>query len=76
MGYGAGFYHEHSRYDRDAHIEILWGNVERGKESQFRIKREDEVDLQGLPYDYESVRIPVVVLVSPAVGFGCSSCGC
>ncbi|KAL1117781.1 hypothetical protein AAG570_004096 [Ranatra chinensis] len=50
-----GFWHEHTRPDRDHYITILWNNVVRGKEYNFK-KRGDPGDwtLQ-LPYDYGSV---------------------
>ncbi|XP_055349136.1 uncharacterized protein LOC129596010 [Paramacrobiotus metropolitanus] len=48
-----GFFHEHSRSDRDEHIKIIWGNIAKGDRDQFA-KHEDG-NTYGLPYDYESV---------------------
>uniref|UniRef100_A0A673WXF8 Metalloendopeptidase n=1 Tax=Salmo trutta TaxID=8032 RepID=A0A673WXF8_SALTR len=47
-----GFNHEHSRSDRDSHVQILTQNILPGKESNFnKIKT---INL-GTPYDYNSV---------------------
>lgn len=48
-----GFYHEHNRPDRDAHLTIDFGNVEQGQEGQFEKCR--DCATQDLPYDYESI---------------------
>ncbi|KAL2099729.1 hypothetical protein ACEWY4_004123 [Coilia grayii] len=47
-----GFYHEHSRKDRDNHIEIIYENIIEGKERNFR---KAEGDTQDLPYDLGSI---------------------
>ncbi|XP_055350613.1 zinc metalloproteinase nas-14-like isoform X2 [Paramacrobiotus metropolitanus] len=47
-----GFYHEMSRADRDEHITIVWKNVDREQEDNFK---QYGGDMQGLPYDYESI---------------------
>ena len=35
MMHALGFWHEHSRGDRDNHITVLWENVREGKQFQF-----------------------------------------
>ncbi|XP_062301444.1 low choriolytic enzyme-like [Scomber scombrus] len=47
-----GFEHEHSRSDRDQHVQILWKNIEDGEEIQFE---KVETRNLGTPYDYNSV---------------------
>ncbi|GAU88142.1 hypothetical protein RvY_00891 [Ramazzottius varieornatus] len=48
-----GFYHEHSRPDRDDHVRIMWDNIRSDKTSNFQI--EQAGNLLGAPYDYLSV---------------------
>ncbi|KAG7242741.1 hypothetical protein INR49_020116 [Caranx melampygus] len=47
-----GFHHEQVRSDRDQHVNILFHNIQEGKESNFR-----KVDTNNLatPYDFQSV---------------------
>ncbi|CAL8074774.1 unnamed protein product [Orchesella dallaii] len=48
-----GFSHEHVRHDRDNYVEIMWGNIQRGRERNFQ-KKHGRADPFG-PYDYESI---------------------
>ncbi|ODM96033.1 Zinc metalloproteinase nas-4 [Orchesella cincta] len=48
-----GFSHEHVRHDRDNYVEILWGNIQQGRERNFQ-KKHGRADPFG-PYDYESI---------------------
>ncbi|XP_055347669.1 uncharacterized protein LOC129594844 isoform X2 [Paramacrobiotus metropolitanus] len=48
-----GFFHEHSRSDRDQHVLILWDNIAKSDRDQFA--KHEEGNTYGLPYDYESV---------------------
>ena len=50
-----GLWHEQSRPDRNNYVTIHWENIEDGEESNFRIKKEKEVDYQGTGYDYGSI---------------------
>ncbi|XP_022071529.2 meprin A subunit beta-like [Acanthochromis polyacanthus] len=47
-----GFWHEHSRVDRDDYIDIIWGHIEPGKKHNFVVR---ETSALGVPYDYDSV---------------------
>ncbi|XP_023187890.1 low choriolytic enzyme-like isoform X1 [Xiphophorus maculatus] len=47
-----GFNHEQVRSDRDAHVKILFENIEEGKDNQFR---KVETNNLGTPYDFKSV---------------------
>uniref|UniRef100_A0A183CQ35 Metalloendopeptidase n=1 Tax=Globodera pallida TaxID=36090 RepID=A0A183CQ35_GLOPA len=49
-----GFWHEHSRADRDEHIMIRWANILPGMDSQFDIVSSAIQDTLGEPYDYRS----------------------
>lgn len=50
-----GFLHMQSSFDRDRYVEILWGNIEPGKEDQFRIEGDNVVSHMGGKYDYASI---------------------
>ncbi|KAJ8388859.1 hypothetical protein AAFF_G00126150 [Aldrovandia affinis] len=50
-----GFFHEQSRYDRDNYITIIWENIEKDKEHNFRKILKNESTTQGTPYDYNSL---------------------
>jgi len=50
-----GFWHEHSRTDRDKYIEIQWDNVLDEAKENFRPYSDPVDDHLGLPYDYGSI---------------------
>uniref|UniRef100_H3C1D0 Metalloendopeptidase n=1 Tax=Tetraodon nigroviridis TaxID=99883 RepID=H3C1D0_TETNG len=50
-----GFYHEQSRYDRDDYVEIVFENIQSGKENNFRKVNKNDSITNGVPYDYLSV---------------------
>ncbi|KAE9417170.1 hypothetical protein Angca_010266, partial [Angiostrongylus cantonensis] len=50
-----GFWHEHSRDDRDEHIRIRWENILPGMKSQFDKVSSILQDTQGEKYDYRSI---------------------
>ncbi|RKH44499.1 hypothetical protein D7Y23_27480 [Corallococcus sp. AB050B] len=53
LGHAIGFWHEQSREDRDTYVEILWDNIEDGKEHNFEQHISDSDDFG--PYDFASV---------------------
>eukprot|EP00112_Aurelia_sp_Birch-Aquarium-sp1_P007646 Seg1835.11 transcript_id=Seg1835.11/GoldUCD/mRNA.D3Y31 product="Zinc metalloproteinase nas-15" protein_id=Seg1835.11/GoldUCD/D3Y31 len=50
-----GFWHEHSRPDREKHIEILWENMDTVHEINFEKFKNHEVDTLGVQYDLKSI---------------------
>ena len=52
--HAVGFWHEQSRPDRDAYIQINWSNVLPGYEAEF-YSRPDAIDTMNMPYDYYSI---------------------
>lgn len=55
IGHAVGFWHEHSRPDRDEHITVHTGNIEPGLEQHFRMLPSNWVQSLGTPYDAVSV---------------------
>ncbi|XP_068712093.1 uncharacterized protein [Montipora foliosa] len=55
IAHSLGFFHEHSRPDRDQFVEVHWRNVESGYEKNFYKETDDTVDSLGVGYDYGSV---------------------
>ncbi|EEB19379.1 conserved hypothetical protein [Pediculus humanus corporis] len=55
LGHVVGFWHEHTRPDRDNHVQIMRENIMGGQEYNFNKLSEDEVNSLGLPYDYDSI---------------------
>ncbi|KAL0280907.1 UNVERIFIED_CONTAM: hypothetical protein PYX00_002062 [Menopon gallinae] len=55
LGHVVGFWHEHTRPDRDNHVQIIRENIMSGQEYNFNKLNEDEVNSLGLPYDYDSI---------------------
>jgi hypothetical protein len=54
MMHAMGWFHEQSRGDRDKHVNIVWSNIPRSKQSQFKKYQAHEATY-GLPYDIHSV---------------------
>ncbi|OWA50389.1 putative Zinc metalloproteinase nas-14 [Hypsibius exemplaris] len=50
-----GFFHEHSRVDRDEYVEIVSANIQQGDEDNFRSWDNNTITAFGLPYDFESI---------------------
>lgn len=50
-----GFYHEHSRYDRDENVHIDFSNVASADILNFELKTPNELSLQGIAYDFDSI---------------------
>lgn len=55
LGHVVGFWHEHTRPDRDQHVQIIGKNIMSGQEYNFNKLTKDEVDSLGLAYDYDSI---------------------
>ncbi|KAG5891255.1 hypothetical protein JTB14_019663 [Gonioctena quinquepunctata] len=55
LGHVVGFWHEHTRPDRDEHINIIWKNIISGQEGNFNKLTEEEVKTLSMPYDYGSI---------------------
>ena len=55
IGHAVGFWHEHSRPDRDQYVNILHQNIISGFESNFNRKTSSEVNSLGVGYDYNSI---------------------
>jgi len=49
-----GFFHEHSRWDRDDWVKILFENIEDRSKHNFKKRPRTETE-SGLPYDYCSI---------------------
>ncbi|KAF2363449.1 Peptidase M12A [Trinorchestia longiramus] len=50
-----GFYHEHTRPDRDHHVLVKWDNIKAGMEVNFRKDSRWAPEMLQMPYDVESV---------------------
>lgn len=55
LGHVVGFWHEHTRPDRDQHVQIIGRNIMPGQEYNFNKLTRDEVNSLGLAYDYDSI---------------------
>ena len=55
LGHAIGFYHEHTRPDRDNFIDVLYGNIAPGLENQFEKFLPGETNTLGLGYDLNSI---------------------
>jgi len=53
MIHALGYFHEQSRADRDAHVNILWNNIQEGLAYAFEI--EPNTDTFNVPYDTSSI---------------------
>lgn len=55
LGHVVGFWHEHTRPDRENHVVIDKHNIISGQEYNFNKLTSEDVDSLGLPYDYDSI---------------------
>jgi hypothetical protein len=55
IGHAIGFWHEHSRPDRDQYIRVMLQNVKPSYSRNFWKKRPSEVDSLGVTYDFNSI---------------------
>ncbi|XP_070687882.1 meprin A subunit beta-like [Pempheris klunzingeri] len=50
-----GFWHEHSRADRDDYVTIMWDEIKSEKRKNFKTYDDSVSSALGVPYDYGSV---------------------
>jgi len=55
LGHVVGFWHEHTRPDRDNHVHIIRENIMAGQEYNFNKLTSEEVNSLGLAYDFDSI---------------------
>ncbi|XP_039749767.1 tolloid-like protein 1 isoform X1 [Pararge aegeria] len=55
LGHVVGFWHEHTRPDRDRHVQIIRDNIMTGQEYNFNKLTDEEVNSLGQTYDYDSI---------------------
>ncbi|XP_010875827.1 bone morphogenetic protein 1b isoform X2 [Esox lucius] len=55
LGHVIGFWHEHTRPDRDEHVSIIRDNIQPGQEYNFLKMEPGEVDSLGEVYDFDSI---------------------
>lgn len=55
LGHVIGFWHEHTRPDRDQHIEIIYKNIQEGQEYNFEKMDPREINSLGEAYDFYSI---------------------
>ncbi|XP_067043958.1 zinc metalloproteinase nas-4-like isoform X2 [Acropora muricata] len=50
-----GFFHEHTRPDRDKFVKILWENIKTEHVKEFEMRKKGESTSLGQPYDFQSI---------------------
>lgn len=55
LGHVFGFWHEHTRADRDEYVEVLHENIRTGAEAFYNILPNNEWDNLSTPYDLGSI---------------------
>ncbi|XP_076459085.1 tolloid-like protein 1 [Babylonia areolata] len=55
LGHVIGFWHEHTRPDRDEHVQIIYKNIMPGQEYNFNKLTASDVNSLGESYDYGSI---------------------
>ena len=58
IGHAIGFFHEHSRPDRDEYVEIITSNIDMidpTLQKEYRLLNSSEVNSLGVGYDYNSI---------------------
>ncbi|VDM95878.1 unnamed protein product [Thelazia callipaeda] len=55
LGHVIGFWHEHTRLDRDQHVDIFYRSIQQAQDYNFEKLKPDEVDSLGEPYDFASI---------------------
>uniref|UniRef100_A0A0K0ESU2 Metalloendopeptidase n=1 Tax=Strongyloides stercoralis TaxID=6248 RepID=A0A0K0ESU2_STRER len=55
IGHTIGFWHEHTREDRDKYVDIFYSSIKDDQEYNFDKSKPGEIDSLGEVYDYESI---------------------
>ena len=55
LGHAIGFYHEHTRPDRDEFVDVIYDNIRDGAENQFYKNQPGQTNTLGLEYDLQSI---------------------
>lgn len=55
FGHNLGLWHEQSRYDRDEYIKVHIENIKKADINNFDKLTKKDLNVQGLPYDYDSI---------------------
>uniref|UniRef100_A0A158PA86 Metalloendopeptidase n=1 Tax=Angiostrongylus cantonensis TaxID=6313 RepID=A0A158PA86_ANGCA len=55
LGHVIGFWHEHTRPDRDHYVDIFYKSIQPGQDYNFEKSKPEEVDSLGEPYDFNSI---------------------
>ncbi len=55
IGHAVGFWHEHTRPDRDNYVDVLYDNIIPGYENNFEKIDPSDTDSHGVGYDYNSI---------------------
>lgn len=55
LGHVVGFWHEHTRPDRDNHVVIIRDNIQAGQDYNFNKLTAEEVNSLGQRYDFDSI---------------------
>ncbi|WKX88124.1 hypothetical protein Q1695_008055 [Nippostrongylus brasiliensis] len=55
LGHALGFFHTHSRHDRDNNIIVVTNNIKDDWLDQFTLENKERNNNYGLPYDYGSL---------------------
>ncbi|XP_064384766.1 tolloid-like protein 1 isoform X4 [Halichondria panicea] len=55
IGHAIGFYHEHTRHDRDQYVNVITNNIRNGQAGNFAKARPGQTLTLGYGYDYASI---------------------
>ncbi|KAL1517012.1 hypothetical protein ABEB36_000833 [Hypothenemus hampei] len=55
IGHAIGYYHEHTRPDRDNYVQVFEENILKDQRTNFNKLPKDQVTSLGLKYDYDSI---------------------
>uniref|UniRef100_A0A5S6R2C3 Metalloendopeptidase n=1 Tax=Trichuris muris TaxID=70415 RepID=A0A5S6R2C3_TRIMR len=55
LGHVVGFWHEHTRPDRDQYVDIFYKNIQQGQDYNFEKLKPSEVNSLGQAYDFASI---------------------